>query len=71
MTDPRVTAALAAFGEKNNPETLKKLLTAIAHSGSAIANRHDTILLGAVGMIEAFEKIVVSADYTGTSGDRS
>lgn len=71
MTDPRVTSALELFGVKNSPETVCKLLTAIANSGSAKINRHDTILIGAVEMIRAFERITVSADMDGTSGDRS
>lgn len=72
MTDPRVVAALKSVGCWNtDPTSTKKLLTAIANSGSAKANRHDVILLGAVDLIESFEKVIVSADYTGTSGDRS
>lgn len=71
MSDPRVTEALKAFGVQNSPDTLCKLLTAIANSGSAKINRHDTILIGAVEMIRAFEKITVAADMDGTSGDRS
>lgn len=58
MSDPRVEQALTEFGIKNSPETICKLLRAIAGSGSAKANRHDTILIGAAEMIEAFEKIV-------------
>lgn len=61
MTDPRVTAALTVLGIKNSPETIKKLLRAIAGSGSAKANQHDVILLGAVELIEGLEKIIVIA----------
>lgn len=72
MSDPRVIAALKSVGCDNpDPTSIKKLLTAIASSGSAKANRHDMILLGALNLIESFEKVIVSADYTGTSGDRS
>jgi hypothetical protein len=47
MTDPRVIAALMSVGCHNtNPASIKKLLTAIANSGSAKANRHDVILHG-------------------------
>jgi hypothetical protein len=65
MTDPRVTAALKVLGIKNSPETIKKLLRAIAGSGSAKANQHDVILLGAVELIEGMETIISIA----ASGD--
>lgn len=61
MSDPRVTAALKVLGIKNSPETVKKLLRAIAGSGSAKANQHDVILLGAVELIEGLEHIIVIA----------
>lgn len=40
----------------NKPQTVSKLLRALAGSDHAKAQRHDTILIGAAEMIEAFEK---------------
>lgn len=40
----------------NSPATVCKLLRAIAGGRQAIDNRHDTILIAAVEMIEAFER---------------
>jgi hypothetical protein len=72
MTDPRVIAALKSVGCHNSdPAATKKLLTAIANSGSAKANQHDVILKAAVDMIEHFEKFVVTLDYDGRAGGQS
>jgi hypothetical protein len=40
----------------NSPEAICKLLRAIAGGEIARANHHDTILIGAAEMIEAFER---------------
>jgi len=40
----------------NKPQTLSKLLRALGGSDNAKAQKHDTILIGAAEMIEAFER---------------
>lgn len=42
----------------NDPKSVCQLLRALAGSDNARENRHDTILIGAAEMIEAFERIV-------------
>lgn len=40
----------------NKPQTLSQMLRAIAQGTDAKEQRHDTILIGAAEMIEAFER---------------
>lgn len=56
----RAVATLEAVdakrGLRNDPKTICKLLRAMAGGTDAQANRHDTILIAAAEMIEAFER---------------
>jgi hypothetical protein len=40
----------------NKPQTVSKLLRALARGTDAQEQKHDTILIGAAEMIEAFER---------------
>lgn len=40
----------------NKPQTLSKMLRALAGGADAKEQKHDTILIGAAEMIEAFER---------------
>lgn len=40
----------------NNPKTISHLLRVLAQGADAKEHRHDTILIGAAEMIEAFER---------------
>lgn len=52
MTDDR---KLLSAVKANSPRAICKLLRAIAGGSVAIENRHDTILIAAAAMIEAYE----------------
>lgn len=52
-----IRAKLAAAGVLSEPGDIVRLLRAMAGSTEAKANRHDTILIAAAEMIEAYDRI--------------
>ena len=49
-------ALLGAVNFANSPKAICKLLRALAGGQMAIDNHHDTILIAAAEMIEAYER---------------